>query len=255
MRTKLAAAVAVALTAVVAMATPAQAAAAMNFGEVQVNTSSAPASADVALLTTIGGVRAPLSAAIDSGTFPDLSAGGLGVTAAQVQQIAGDALALLADSEPVGYRIDSLTTSGDPDFALGGTCVGADGAVTPTCIATVTFTPTVLGPRQANVVAAITPTVGVSALSDALIAAITADLGPLYGVLAAAFAALMLPTLLPLLGGAIGTAVNPVAGLSGTGVPEVVGVPLLTPVAAAGAALALLLVALVVRRRRAAGRA
>ena len=207
-----------------AASTPAQAGTfgTIDFGTVLLGRSSASKSVPVPLHTTIGAIRLPLGAAIDAATLPSFSYNDITVLSAdQLRAVARDTLGRLSDDTVLAYRFNSLTLTSQGSFALAGDCVGADGATASSCTATATFTPQAAGAATADVIAALTPTKGVDAVTAAAVAAAAAQLGPL-GSLATTVAGYIIQYLVPIAAGTLEGAINPVITLNGTGKEDIV---------------------------------
>ncbi len=204
------------------------------FGTQQVGTTSAAKTATIPLTTTVEEIRPELLAAIATWDPPNL----IGVTDAQVRQAVTNAVNTVPGGDQIAVRIDSLTLATGTDFAIAG-CVGADGAVVPTCDVSATFTPTDIGDRSDSVSVAFTTTVFPTADVQAALAAALDALVPGLG----SFAGLLLDQGMPLVQDSLSSQLNPVAVLTGTGVsaaevsevPVAWGAPLVLAAAGGGA--------------------
>jgi hypothetical protein len=204
----------------------------LGFGTVKVGQVSAGMSTQIPLATTLGAQRASINAALNSGTvvFQPVTVNGVTIlTADQAKTATVNAIASLPDATVLAYKVDSAGFVTGTDFALSGNCVGADGATTSSCNATVTFAPTAGGARTDSLAVNVTTTKGFNEIT----AALGAQVASLYG-LPQSFVDVVLavygPFLHPLVDDTISGAINPVATVSGTGLP-VISIAASTPVA------------------------
>jgi hypothetical protein len=189
---------------------------AFDFGTVEVGLTSAPLTETIPLSTTVDAVRAVLlDAAAQSSPPPEVA--GL-ISTAQWRQVLADTVNGLPGPALLAVRVNGYSVDPAGEFQLDG-CVGADGAATPSCDMTGTFTPADIGARQAAVLADLTVTQFPAAeLQSALSSALAANgLG-----LLAPFTGVMLGVIQPLVEQTVVDSLNPVASLGGTGVPAAV---------------------------------
>jgi hypothetical protein len=189
---------------------------AYDFGTVEVGLTSDPITQTVPLATTVEAIRPLLLDAVAQSALPGPLVGL--VSPAQWQAILTATVNGLPGSATLAVRVDAYSVDPAGEFQVDG-CVGADGAVTPGCSLTGTFTPADIGARQALVNADLTVTQFPTAeLQAAISAALAANgLGFLSG-----FSGLFVDTVLPLAEGLVIDQLNPLASLSGTGAPAAV---------------------------------
>jgi Calx-beta domain len=194
----------------------------VDFGSQIVGTTSAPLSVIVPLATTVGETRADLVSAINASTFSDevIPIINVTVTGQQIQQAFLDAIAALSDATVLSIRIDGLELATGTDFAIGGDCVGADGATQNSCTADATFTPIAAGPRSDALSVQASLTQGFDAIETAFQQALASDFGFL-GEVVAAVLPLIAPSLLNVVESAYADQLNPIAALSGVGIPTI----------------------------------
>ncbi len=194
-----------------------------DFGTVTVGLTSVSQAVTVPLATTLGEQRSTIDAQIAAGgiVFGDISYSGFTIlTAAQVKTATVAALGSLPDSTPIAFRVDHAGLATGTDFAISGDCIGVDGATTPSCTELATFSPTRGGQRTDAINVGLTTTQGF----DAVAGAFATQIANLYGVspsLVSIALGLYSPFVHPQVDAAIGAALNPVAALSGVGVPVV----------------------------------
>jgi Calx-beta domain len=193
----------------------------IDFGSQLVGSTSAPLTAVLPLTSTVGDLRTVVVDAVNATTFQDytIPVVEITITGAQIKQALLDTIGNLSDSTDLAVKIASVDVDG-PDFAVGGDCIGADGASQPSCTASATFTPTAPGLRTAAMTVTGNVTEGLSEIEAALATAVGNDFGYLGSI-----AALLIPILGAMASGMVQDAVldalNPVADLSGVGVDSV----------------------------------
>jgi hypothetical protein len=177
MRTAVAVAVVLSLTALTGG--PRAEAAGLNLavpmGQRFVGSASPAKSLVLPLATKVGPIRALAIAGIQATTFSAIKDPVLGITifsSSEVKQIVLDTVNNLGSDVDLAFKINSLDHPDKTDFTIGGNCVGADGATTPLCIASVVFKPASPGPKTDPISAQISITRGMDAVESALHAAL-----------------------------------------------------------------------------------
>lgn len=171
--------VGVAFTMAVLAVTPADAAG-LNFpvpmGQRFVGSTSAPKPLPLPLATKIGPIRGLAVTGIQATTFAPIKDPVLGITifsSSEVKELILDTINGLSDDTELAFKVNSLDHPLKNDFTIGGNCVGADGATTPFCVATVTFHPKTPGAKSDPISAQITITKGMPEVEDSLRDALT----------------------------------------------------------------------------------
>jgi hypothetical protein len=183
--------------------------------------SASPAKAvALPLATKVSPIRSLAVAGVQGTTFSPIKDPIFGTTlfsGSEVKQIVLDTIAGVDDDTTLAFRIDSLDHPNAAEFTIGGNCVGADGATTPICLATIVFKPTTAGVRSDPISAQITITKGMPEVESALQSALAKQ-----GIVGT-IAALVYPLVRTyaqdeLTKGIEGSVLSPVATAPGTGV-------------------------------------
>ena len=194
---------------------------AAGFGSIVVGKSSAVHSSIIPLATTFGLQRSQITTYLNSGAvvFSPVSSGPVTILSAdQVKSIVVGAVADVPDATVLAMRLDTISLAHGTDFALSGDCSGADGATTSTCTLSATFSPTRGGTRTDEVNIALTTTQGFDAVLTALAGRLSSQFG-ISGSLATFVLSVISSDIHHQVDVAIAESYNPVATLSGVGVP------------------------------------
>ena len=90
----------------------------------------------------------------------------------EVKELVLDTIVGIPDGTTIAFKVNALEHPNPTDFAIGGNCLGADGATTAYCVATVTFTPKSPGPKTDPISAQISITKGMAEVEASLQAAL-----------------------------------------------------------------------------------
>lgn len=122
----------------------------LQMGQRFLNSPSPPKAVPLPLSIAMGPVRPIAIAGVRGTTFPAIKDPVFGITvfsSSDVKQLVIETLEGVPDETVIAFKVNSFKNPNPNEFAIGGNCVGADGATTPACIATVTFTPKTVGPK------------------------------------------------------------------------------------------------------------
>lgn len=147
---------------------------AVPFGQRFVNSPSPTKLLPLPLATKIDPVRGLAIAGINATTFSPIKDPLLGITifsSSEVKKLVLDTIIGVPDGTTIAFKVNALEHPDPTDFAIGGNCIGADGATTPYCVATVTFTPKSPGPKTDPISAQISITNGMAEVEASLRAA------------------------------------------------------------------------------------
>jgi hypothetical protein len=191
------------------------------FGSVVVGKASAEHSSSIPLSTTIGVRRTQIVNYINSPavTFADITFySATVITADQEKSVVLTALAGLADTTKLAWKITSATLVHGTNYAFSGDCLTLDGANTPSCTLKSKFTPISGGPLSDGVNVSIMSTQGFDTISAALGTQLTQQIG-LSGYLLTLALGILGPSLHTWVDAAISSSISPVVSLSGLGLP------------------------------------
>jgi hypothetical protein len=160
--------------AVIAVGTPAEGAGLnlpVQMGQRFLGSASPAKSLALPLATKVGPIRGLAVSGINATTFSPIKDPVFGTTifsSSQVKEIVLETINGLDDNTTLAFKVNSLDHPNKTEFTIGGNCVGADGATTPVCVATITFKPTTPGPKSDPISAQITITQGMPEVENAL---------------------------------------------------------------------------------------
>jgi len=143
----------------------------IKMGQRFIGSASPPKGVALPLATKVGPIRSLAVAGVQGTTFNAIKDPVFGTTlftGAEVKQIVLDTIAGVDDDTTLAFRIDSFSHPNPVEFTIGGNCVGADGATTPFCLATIVFKPTTAGLKSDPIAAQISITKGMPEVESSL---------------------------------------------------------------------------------------
>ncbi|MFN8018853.1 MAG: DUF4214 domain-containing protein, partial [Acidimicrobiales bacterium] len=192
----------------------------LQMGQRFLNSPSPARSIPIPLKIQVGPIRPFALAGINATSFSPIKDPLLGVTifsSSEVKQIVLDTIGGLGDDALIGFKVNSFSHPDPTDFIIGGNCIGADGASTPACVATVTFTPKSPGAKTDPIKANVDLTLGMDAVETSLRAAL-ANQGIKGQLINLIYPLIQDYVRSALTGGLGGALLDPIATASGVGI-------------------------------------